>query len=367
LKNVSTLQVERCSPLTIEDWSRFDARFGAPTFFARPAWALALASVSGDARPLPLSLAMSDGSSVIVPFLESRTRLFGMRTLTGMPLRTYTAFVGSDGTPAGPQATEAAVRYLLASGGDGVEIVPWPLGHLPAADEADPPMPTTSVIDLAPGFDACVAAMDGVARRMAGQARRRGVECRIESGDAAASTYYAMLAESAVRWGRNAPTISRDLLAATLRNAGADAEIWIARCDGQAIAGGIVVYGRLEAFFWTAAMRAEYGPLRPSNLLNVCMIEHAIQRGSRWFNLGGSEGLPGVKKFKDSLGARSIAYAVLRKSSARLRAYRRASGALRSLYARGGAKSVTGGEGLGVANPLSDSGVGEGVGFAAPE
>jgi CelD/BcsL family acetyltransferase involved in cellulose biosynthesis len=328
-KERPTLQVVRLSNIPVDEWELFDKRVGAPTFFARPAWALSLQAAHPDLRAKPLRLTMDDGTSVIVPMMESKTRLFGMCSLIGMPLRTYTAFVADDGRPADADRSEAAARHVLEHGADGVEIVPWPLAHLPKPLEPSPPMPSTAVIDLAAGFDACMQAMEGTARRMARQAERRGVICAVERTPDAASAYYGMLQESAKRWGRSAPTISKVLLDETLRRAGDDADLWIARYEGEPVAGGVAVYGNDETTFWTAAMRTEFSTLRPSNLLNVCMIESAVQRGRRWFNLGESEGLPGVRKFKESLGAVSISYPVLRRESARLRAYRTAGKWLR--------------------------------------
>ena len=55
-------------------------------------------------------------------------------------------------------------------------------------------------------------------------------------------------------------------------------------------------------------MLSEFGRLRPSNALNFALLRAAAERGMRWYNLGSSEGLPGVARFKKDLGARDIAY-----------------------------------------------------------
>ena len=73
-------------------------------------------------------------------------------------------------------------------------------------------------------------------------------------------------------------------------------------------AGGVVLYGRDEAFFWSAATVPNYAVLRANNALAVCIIAAAASRGAAWLNLGSSEGLPGVQKFKRYLGATEISY-----------------------------------------------------------
>jgi hypothetical protein len=60
-------------------------------------------------------------------------------------------------------------------------------------------------------------------------------------------------------------------------------------------------------------MRSDFGTLRPSNALNVALITAAARRGVRWYNLGESEGLPGVARFKQGLGATTIAYSTWRR------------------------------------------------------
>ena len=55
-------------------------------------------------------------------------------------------------------------------------------------------------------------------------------------------------------------------------------------------------------------MDADYGKLRPSNALNFALLRAAADRGMEFYNLGSSEGLPGVAKFKENLGARDVQY-----------------------------------------------------------
>lgn len=70
-------------------------------------------------------------------------------------------------------------------------------------------------------------------------------------------------------------------------------------------------------------MRQAFSHLRPSNALNVTLIEAAAERKLNWYNLGASEGLPGVERFKRGLGAKNIPYAQLHCQSLRFNAYTR--------------------------------------------
>ena len=70
-------------------------------------------------------------------------------------------------------------------------------------------------------------------------------------------------------------------------------------------------------------MRQAFSHLRPSNALNVALIEAAAERKLHWYNLGASEGLPGVERFKRGLGAKNVPYTQLHHQSLRLNMYTR--------------------------------------------
>ena len=307
--------------MSIDAWSRVDRR-PAPTFQARPAWALALADANPAYVPAPLAVTFADGERCVVALVRSRGAL-GWRVYSGTPLGGYTVALREDGTPPdGPRAV-AALRAVLERAGHSVTLTPWPLASLTVdAFPGDATEHETSIVDLAEGAEAALARMDGKTRRMAGQAQRRGVQCTRATDPGRVDRYYAMLEESAIRWGRKTPTYPKRLLEALAVRGGDDVEIWFATFEGEAIAGGVMLYGADEANFWSAAMRAEFGTLRPSNALNVALIGAAAERGVRWYNLGSSEGLPGVARFKEGLGATTVRYVTYRRESPLYRAYR---------------------------------------------
>ncbi len=296
-------------PLTA--WKTIDNCRPAPTFTARPAWALAWADCFPDHIPSPIRCILNDGSSVIVPLLRSKSRL-RWNICIAMPWHEFTVVMHEDGRVASADAASASLKYLAERFCDSITITLWPLGS-----QKDVKLPgqvsvhELSVLDLAGGADAALSRMKRKSLRMAGQAERRGVTCSPEYGMAALETYYDMLLESALRWGLTSPTIPKRLLEAVIHYGAGDVEIWIARYRGEAIAGGVVLYGSDELYFWTAAMRAQFSVLRPSNALNVALVRAAALRGVRWYDLGSSFGLAGVARFKDSLGAIHVPYSTI--------------------------------------------------------
>jgi len=290
--------------LDITQWRDYDREHPAPTFFARPAWALAIAEVYPSYMPTLLRVHVRGAQPVLVPMLEHRERTLRLRRFSGFPLGGYTCFLHHDGSQASQRECDLALREISGFA-HSAKIVPWPLGPTPSAPGREH---LTAVVDLSGGIEAALEGVDGCFRRMAGQAARRGVTCAPSYGSEAVETYYDLLRESAKRWGIPEPVERRALIDALVRHGGDDVEIWFARAEGRAIAGGIVFYGGQEFFFWSAAMLGEFSRLRPSNALNFALLHAAAQRGMQWYNLGSSEGLPGVARFKKDLGAREVAY-----------------------------------------------------------
>jgi hypothetical protein len=308
--------------LTQKEWRAFDACHPAPTYFARPGWAMALESSFEGLSAEPKLFRLSEGEALF-PLMRSGRRFVSVEA---MPLGTYTMPLSPDGEPADPALAEAIVHRIIERSSADFSCTLWPMGGYGSVNGCERTLHQASVIDLRDGAEAALARFKGVARRMAGQAMRKGVVCAPEPD--AVGLYYSLLEESAKRWGKEAPHLPRRLFESLVAFGGNDVEIWIARYKGEAIAGGIMLYGSREAFFWSAAMRAKYADLRPSNLLNVEMIKTAVERGMQWYNLGASEGLDGVARFKESLGAESVDYATLSWKSSLYRNYQKIRSAL---------------------------------------
>jgi GNAT acetyltransferase-like protein len=304
------LIVKRAVAMTVAEWEAIDRRKPAPTFFARPAWAHSFVTAYPGFSLAPVWCEFADGSRVFVPMVKSRGRL-GWSEYFALPLDKYTVALESDGSLAEVARAQAAFAYVLTHLGHSCTLTPWPpaFGSVTIPNVAGG-VRETSLIDLGDGVDAALARMDGNSRRMAHQAEKRGVKCTLETaGSKTVEQYYAMLSITASSWDRGTPTFPKRLLEEVVARGGADVEIWFARFEDKPIAGGVAVYGEQELMFWSAAMLSEYSTLRPSNALNVALIRAAAARGIRWYNLGSSEGCsPGVKRFKEGLGAFSSAY-----------------------------------------------------------
>lgn len=305
--------------LPIEQWEALDRARPAPTFFARPAFARALAQTYPHLQPAAHQIEC-DGECFLVPTVRTSARLRPSETVA-FPFGGYSCVLDEQGRAVDGTRSVPALRELAARCG-ALDFVAWPLADQPVIDGFDAVRYETAVIDCKDGVESALAGMRGVTRRMVGQAHRRGVQCERHETDARnLDIYYAMLQEASIGWGLREPTIPRRLLGAVAQAGGEDVELWFAMLEGRPIAGGVVLFGRDELFFWSAAMRRDFSTYRPSNALNARLIERACERGVRWYNLGASEGLSGVERFKTDLGARPLSYVRLLARKPSYRAY----------------------------------------------
>jgi Acetyltransferase (GNAT) domain len=318
-------------PMSIGEWFSFDAVHPAPTFFARPAWAAALATAFPHMRPHPVWVTR-EGTRVLIPLMQGSGGRLNWRSFVGMPLGTYTCALREDGSLASAKEFEVAI-VTLSRFCDSLTIVPWPLGPMPGAHDCRQKARQTAIIDLSRGADEALQRVSGVTRRMAGQAARRGVTCAPLRSGLGVSTYYGMLREASEHWGLAKPPFPKELPEALVGYGGDDVEFWFAQHEAHPIAGGIVVYGSQELFFWSAAMRQNFVHLRPSNALNFALIRAGAERNMHWYNLGASEGLPGVERFKRGLGARTVSYSEHQHKSMPFNAYTHLTAPLRRLRA----------------------------------
>lgn len=311
--------------LSMAAWIAYDDAHGAPTFFARPAWARALAQAYPGLAAAPLRVQVG-GRRFVVPTMRTVRMRLPLREHLAFPMGGYTCVLDEAGEPASADDAAAAIAHLCEHV-DHLRLVLWPLGPCPPLHATMQRGYTTAAIDCSVGFEAVFASIRGVTRRMAGQAERRGVTCaRADIHEL--GTYYALLERASESWATGRPTVSYDMLERVLQYGGDDAQLWLVHAEGRAIGGGVVLLGSQELFFWSAAMDRGYARLRPSNALNVALLRAACERGVRWYNLGASEGLEGVERFKHDLGATDVDYQESRMCSTSFRLYERARSAL---------------------------------------
>lgn len=85
-------------------------------------------------------------------------------------------------------------------------------------------------------------------------------------------------------------------------------EVWIARKDDAIAAVAAFLVGRHEVQYQASGTRRVQGPVSPMDVLIWFAAKHYAQRGFRSMNMGASEGLDSVRRFKQKFGAQAVSY-----------------------------------------------------------
>lgn len=149
-------------------------------------------------------------------------------------------------------------------------------------------------------------------------APRFEIECTRER--AHLDPYFDLYAASLARWGRAGFLYPRALFAALLESPAV--ELWLNRVEGRLACALVVFVSRRFALYWQGVSRieADQKAAFPMVKLMDALIASLHGRGVPLLNLGASDGLPNVRRFKEELGGRPAPYAALLHESALWRA-----------------------------------------------
>ena len=297
----ASAQVSAIRPATLSEWRLVAEADEDATFFHGPGWAeLWEAYTEGAVRPDPRLVEFADGRSAILGITKVPTRIPGLMRDTLSPEGNCGGWVSADVLGEGHIRSLAEVVL-------GASACVWRVG--PADEELLAVAPDggreefTHVIDLREGAAAARERWRPEARRAAARASRRGARV-VEGTSRSHWEAYAQLYRSSVqRWERPL-FIHRDSLFSLL-SARADRGIrlWLVELDGEPCAGAVVFTHRRYATYWHGATAPERCP-GAANLLHWELLQLLADEGVRTYDLNGSGPLPGVVRFKETLGAR---------------------------------------------------------------
>ncbi|MBD3367955.1 MAG: GNAT family N-acetyltransferase [Candidatus Eisenbacteria bacterium] len=289
------------------------------TFFHTPTWSGFLEETFDDHRTRVL-VAVEDGEDVaFLPYIE-RARL-GLRLLESMPFGTYGGpVVGRDA----PRGTAAALVEAFASLARSPGVAMAQMVDVSGRTAGEAPglvreTGTMQVVDLTEGYEAALARFRPSARNKLRKASKAGVTVRRASGRDDFLAYHGLLAESARRWGAEAP--HDDAFFERLADVDDEGvQMWLAEHEGRVIGGDLnFAYGRM-IMNWGNASSDAGRKHASNNMLHAHAMRVGAEAGFEVFNMGASRDLPGVRAFKASLGASDVEYMVLRATSPLYRA-----------------------------------------------
>ena len=123
--------------------------------------------------------------------------------------------------------------------------------------------------------------------------------------------YWALYAESLRRWGRQDVPYPRVLFDALLDSP--SVRLWTLRVQGRLAAAMVLLQTRPQALYWqgVTSSDAAFKPAFPMLRLVDAVLRGLSAHGVAVLNLGASEGLPQVRRFKEEFGAVATPYPTL--------------------------------------------------------
>jgi len=137
-------------------------------------------------------------------------------------------------------------------------------------------------------------------KRNIGKARKAGLVVERREDDEAIRTYYSMYLDSLRRWRakrRFSLTDFRKLLSSSFAN------LFLVRDEVDYLSGAIILSSKEELFYWHGAGYERFFYRRPNDLLHWEIIRYGIERGFKRYNMGTTQGIEGLKRFKKDFGA----------------------------------------------------------------
>lgn len=285
------------------------------TLFHTRLWIDTLLQVFPRWRDVSAVIALPDGRRVWLPLLQT-DRVGPWRWLEAMPFGFLGGPVAEAGALRPADLTLMLDRLRRGAGWLALNLDPADPLAVPGAVSTGAVAMTTHLLDLGKGFAAVERGFTKTARYDVRRAEREGVIARRGSGAADFDAYYALLQQSARRWGLSEPPYPQALYRALARLPEEDVSLWLAEYDGRAVGGLINFhYAPGRVLHWSGALDSDHARLNPTKLLQREAIREACDRGAALYNMGPSVGfdgrsLDGVQQAKEAFGARPHDYAI---------------------------------------------------------
>jgi len=168
---------------------------------------------------------------------------------------------------------------------------------------------TTHIVRLSPEFDSVRKNFNRGQKSNLNQARKKNVTVRRAETEDDIEQYDRIYRETLKRWGTGVSrTYPPELFQNLLRMKDPGAGFWLAEVDRTIIAGIIVLSWGHNLVYWHGCALKEYFKYYPNNLLHETVIKWACENRFTHYDMGASTGLDGVRRFKESFGARPVEY-----------------------------------------------------------
>ena len=313
-------------PAPRDAWQEVIAASRGATVFGTPEWIDACCEVTGLENATRL-YTDPEGRRVVMPAVRRAGGPRGLTTTWSMPDGWGIAGALAEGAV---RQTDVATVLGAAPSGRAARLVvkPGPLAadawrQVPARERV---AHTMHVIDLRPGHDALWSNVFSTnTRNKIRKAERRGVEVRWGAGEELLEDFWTLYlswsrsraeerglpARVGVALAKRRESLERFRTIA--RHLGDRFRVVVGYADGQPVAATIALFWGPYAHYWRSTSdQALNGRLYANYLVIARLIEHAVERGHEWLDMGESGGVPSLISFKEKFGAKPYVHDELR-------------------------------------------------------
>jgi hypothetical protein len=286
--------------------------------FQQAQWVEAIARARSRSHEFVAVRAQCDGGTDAHLF-GGEHRRFGLSVFESMPMMGYGGWVSTHALSVDFER-DLTTRWLAGCAWPLVEITcaPGRVAALPAAPVGTtvlrwaglrrfaPADTQTHLLDLS-GND---AALLGRARpRMRSYLRQIDRQGYVfaRAGREALDAFYHRYRRGSQQWQVAATHLYPIEFFAALCD-GQYGEIWQVSRDGQALGAAVMLVGADDVLYLASGIERTEGPFSPMDALIWHVARHYRDRGFKTLNLGASEGLESVRRFKEKFGAVDVAY-----------------------------------------------------------
>ena len=280
-----------------EAWSGYLAARGHEGFYQRAEWSRIL---SRGLQHETVCLQATDGSQLVgvLPLMFVRSRLFG-RFLVSLP------YLNSAGVVADSHEVATALVDKAVELADQLDVRYLELRHECAVEHRALAEAVTDKVHMRLALPATTDELwNSFKSKLRSQIRKplNNEALSVEwGGHELLDDFYDVFTQNMRDLGT--PPFSRDLFAAMLDELSSDAEICVVRCDGQAIASGLLIHGPGVTEVPSASSLRAFNATASNMLLYWHLLSRAVERGQHTFDFGRSSKDSGTYRFKAQWGA----------------------------------------------------------------
>lgn len=284
--------------------------------FQNPRWVCAAAAARG--RPHEFTAVRAERRGWPPAYLFGGLhRRAGVVVFESMPMGGYGGWACEQGLPIAEEAqlnlqwlrgAHFHVVRLTSEPGRAAALPPAPLWPVPAfaRQHFEGRDFTTHLLDLSADDATRLQRVKPNVRSYLRRVDSLGFSFEIGGADAL-SDFCSWYRRGSQAWQSAAGTLLPDAFFEALQGPGS-MEVWRARRDGQVVAAALFLLGRLQVQYQASGSAKLAGPVSAMDALIWAAARHYHERGLQSMNMGASEGLDSVRRFKEKFGAQAVGY-----------------------------------------------------------